>query len=119
MMRNLSMARLGLGGLALLAPRLFTRLVLGRGKADRGMSLLVRSWAVREAALGLITLHEMDADQPSERIVQLNAAVDAADAVGAIIGWPAVPRRSRFMSFLGGAGAAAVSLNFLRGARTA
>ena len=113
-MRNLSMTRLGVGALGLLAPRMFARAFFGRGSAGRGTSVLVRAWAVREVALGLITMHEMDSEEPSERVVQLNAAVDAADAVSAIIGWPAIPRRSRFATFLGGLGAAAVSGNFLR-----
>ena len=114
-MRNLSMARLGMGVLGLLAPRMFTRVVFGRGSAGRETSVLVRAWAVREVALGMITMHEMESTEPSERVVQLNAVVDATDAVGALIGWPALPRRSRLATFVGGLGTAAVSLNFLRG----
>lgn len=114
MMQNLSMARVGLGALGLLAPRMFTRLFRGRGHAGRGESVLVRTWAAREVALGLITLHTLEEETPNRRVVELNAAVDASDAVAGIIGWGATPRRSRLATVLGGLGAAAVSVNFLR-----
>lgn len=114
MMRNLSVARLGMGAAALGAPRMFTRVFLGRGVAGRTTSVLVRLWATREVALAMITLHAMEEEEPSRRVVELNAAVDAADAVTAAIGWPALPRRSRLATLVGGLGAAAVSANYLR-----
>lgn len=114
MVQNLSMARLGFGALALLAPRMFTRVWLGRGHAGRATSLLVRTWAARELALGMITLHELENESPSRRVVEVNAAVDGCDAVIGVLAWPALPRRSRLITVLGGVAAAALSANYLR-----
>lgn len=118
MIQNLSMARIGLGAFGLLMPRAFTRMFQGRGHASRGASVMVRAWAARELALGMITMHELERDAPSPRVIELNAAVDAADAVSAVIGWPAMPRRSRLFTFVGGLAAAAASVNYLRTARS-
>lgn len=118
MIQNLSMARIGLGAFGLLLPRTFLRMFQGRGHASRGNSVLVRAWATRELALGMITMHELEKDAPSPRVIEINAAVDAVDAVSAVIGWPAIPRRSRLVTFLGGLAAAGASVNYLRTARS-
>lgn len=117
LVRNLSVARVGLGAAGLLAPRMVTRTVLGRGMASRSASFLVRIWATREIALGMATLHEMDADEPSRRLVELNAAVDAVDAAAAVVAWGALPRRTRLATVVGAVAACAVSANYLRTAR--
>ena len=117
LMRNLSVARVGLGAAGLLAPRMFTRTLLGRGMAGRAASFLVRIWATREVALGMATLHEMDADEPSTRLVELNAAVDAVDGLAAVVAWGALPRRTRLATVVGAVAAAGVSANFLRATR--
>lgn len=114
---NLSMARLGFGGLALLTPRAFTRMLFGRGHAGRATSLLVRMWAAREMALGLATMHALESDdEPSRRIVEINAAVDGVDALGTVVAWPALPRRTRLTMLAGAMSAVAVSADYLRSA---
>lgn len=114
MMRNLSVSRIGFGALGLLAPRMLSRLILGRGHAGRAASFLVRMWAAREVALGMATLYEMEKDDPSPRVIELNAAVDGVDALAAVVGWPALPKRTRLATVGGALGAVAVSANYLR-----
>lgn len=114
MVRNLSMSRVAVGAAGLLAPRMASRALLGRGHAGRAASFLVRLWAAREVAVGMATLYEMEKDQPSQRVVELNAAVDGVDALAALVAWPALPRRTRLVSLAGGLGAALVSANYLR-----
>lgn len=113
-MQTLSMARVGFGLFGLLSPRMFTRFMLGRGHAARETSLFVRFWGAREIAIGMMTLHELESDKPSRRVVELNAAVDAADSLAAVIAARSLPRRTRMGVVLGGAAAALVSINYLR-----
>ncbi|MBI2170245.1 MAG: hypothetical protein HYU28_12225 [Actinobacteria bacterium] len=76
----------------------------------------MRLWASREVALGMVTLHELEEDEPSRRVIELNAAVDGADAVAAVVAWTRLPRRTRLAGVLGAVGAVAVAANYLRAA---
>ncbi len=79
---GLSIGRIVLGVVSLLAPRLAAKLMLLDSDANPQLPLVTRAFGSREIALGALTL--TSSGEARERMVQTGVAVDAADVVAGI-----------------------------------
>lgn len=115
----LSVARVGVGTVLLLAPRSMGRNWVGTVAEDRRAALVIRGFGARDLALGLGTLRALARDEPIEGWVQMAAAGDASDAVTGLIAASSVGPLRTIPTVLSATAAAALGLWTLRPDRTA
>lgn len=80
--RIMALGRLVIGITALLFPALTARLFLLKPKSNPQLSYMTRLFAIREMAVGAVTLAAPESDRTS--MVGLGIAVDGSDAVAGI-----------------------------------
>ena len=80
----LSIARVGVGTVLLLAPRRMGRNWVGSVADDPRAALVIRGFGVRDLALGLGTLRALSRNEPLNGWVQMAAFGDACDAVAGL-----------------------------------
>jgi hypothetical protein len=98
--------RIGIGTSLLVAPGLAQRVWLGPG---RRAPRLGRTLAVRDLAVGVLTLRAVARDEPVDRWLRVGAAVDAADAVGHLLAGSRLPAARRVVLAANAGGAAALA----------
>jgi hypothetical protein len=108
LVRQLSYARIAVGVSAVLAPGRVNRGWVGPIDGDRpGPKLIARTFGVRDAALGVITLRAID--DGSDRLADLlriGAVCDTVDAAATIVAFRHLPKLTRFAVLASAAGAA-------------
>jgi len=80
----LSIARVGVGTVLLLAPRRMGRNWVGSVADDPRAALVIRGFGARDLALGLGTLRALSRNEPLTGWVQMAALGDACDAVAGL-----------------------------------
>ncbi|MDQ3850232.1 MAG: hypothetical protein M3296_06425 [Actinomycetota bacterium] len=83
--RVLALARVGLGGGLLLAPRLTTAVWVGADARRSSVQVVGRALGAREVVLGGIALHTVDHPQVGPRWQRTLAAVDAVDLLATLL----------------------------------
>ena len=81
---GLALARLTIGTVSLVSPRLAARTFLLNPDTNPQLGPMTRLFGSREAALGAITL--LSSGKARQQVVQLGVAVDGADAVAGLAG---------------------------------
>ncbi|GAB3668070.1 hypothetical protein GCM10027596_38190 [Nocardioides korecus] len=81
---GLALARLTLGTVSLVSPRLAARTFLMNPGTNPQLVPMTRLFGSREAALGAITL--LSSGKARQQVVQLGVAVDGADALTGLAG---------------------------------
>ncbi|MCW2866734.1 MAG: hypothetical protein JWR20_922 [Marmoricola sp.] len=81
---GLALARLTLGTVSLVSPRLAARTFLLDPDTNPQLGPMTRLFGSREAALGAITL--LSSGKARQQVVQLGVAVDGADAFAGLAG---------------------------------
>jgi hypothetical protein len=82
----LSIARVGVGTVLLLAPRRMGRNWVGSVADDPRAALVIRGFGARDLALGLGTLRALSRNEPLTGWVQMAAVGDACDAAAGLAG---------------------------------
>jgi hypothetical protein len=80
----LSIARVGVGTVLLLAPRRMGRNWVGSVADDPRAALVIRGFGARDLVLGLGTLRALSRNEPLTGWVQMAALGDACDAVAGL-----------------------------------
>lgn len=106
--RQLSLARIGIGVVVLVMPSILVRWFAGI-EATRNAKFLARLFASREIGLGLATLDAIDRDALSARVLEANMVVDGVDGLATLVAYSRLPRLVRALGLLGAAGAVALA----------
>ena len=107
--RYLSMGRIVMGVSGVLAPRTFARNIAGPAAADPAGTFVTRSWGVRDAALGFLTLEALDRDDAGG-LLRVGVVCDAVDAAAAVLAYRHLRPRMRALVVLTAATATAVGI---------
>ena len=105
--RQLSYARIAVGATAVLFPARVNRGWIGPDGERPGAKLVSRTFGVRDAALGVITLKALD--DKSDRLpdlLKIGAACDAVDAAATAVAFRHLPKFTRFAVLASAVGAA-------------
>lgn len=107
---RLAALRTALGVGAILLPGPTGRAWIGRGAAGRDRAVLGRALGGRDVALGAgaLVAAQDGAGRPLAVWAAMGAVADAVDAVGTLVGFPALPRWRRWLVFLVSGAAAAI-----------
>jgi hypothetical protein len=97
--------RVAIGTSLLVAPGPAQRVWLGPGRRAPRIGAAL---AVRDLAVGVLTLRAVARNEPVDRWLRVGAAVDAADAVGHLLAGSRLPLGRRFVLSTNAAGAAVV-----------
>jgi hypothetical protein len=84
--RILSVMRVVIGALLIVAPGAAGRRWIGEPARDPRVKVAIRGLGARDLALGLGTLRALDRGEPARGWVQLAAVGDATDAVSGVLG---------------------------------
>jgi hypothetical protein len=95
--RLLALARIGIGGTALVAPTPMVRPWIGTGAASPDARLLARTMGGRDLALGLGALRALAvSDAEARPWMALSGMADAVDAAVTIMAFRRLPRGTRW-----------------------
>lgn len=110
LVRALSIGRVVIGGMAVLAPRRFAR--AWTGESDQGVTgpFATRSLGARDVAIGLGTLFALERGAPVKSWIQAQAVADGADALGTLANFKNMPPLRRWMSLAIAGGACALGV---------
>lgn len=84
--RILSVTRVVIGTVLIVAPGAAGRRWIGEPATDPRVKVAIRGLGVRDLALGLGTLRALDRGEPARSWVRLAAVGDATDAVSGVLG---------------------------------
>jgi hypothetical protein len=84
--RILSVARVVIGAVLVIAPGAAGRRWIGDAATDPRVKVAVRGLGARDLALGLGALRALDRGEPARGWVQLAAVGDATDAISGVLG---------------------------------
>jgi hypothetical protein len=90
--RALNVARIALGLGLVLAPRLAARAWIGDDAARPGTRVVLRAHGIRDALLGALALHTVDAPQVGPRYQAALAVADAVDFAATVAARRSLPR---------------------------
>jgi hypothetical protein len=82
---SLARCRIAIGVAAVVAPRLATRVMKGRGRSEGVAPLFVRMLGGRDVALGLGTVIALDRGKPVRGWLEGSALADAVDCVTCVL----------------------------------
>ncbi len=80
--RMLAWARIGIGSVLFLLPRISARLWTGREQATFPTSMMVRALGARDVIIGAGLAAALESGRPTSPWLQAGAAADASDALG-------------------------------------
>ena len=108
LVRQLSYARIAVGIATVLAPGRVNRGWIVAVDGERpGAKLIARTFGVRDAALGVITLKALDDDSDHlPDLLKVGAVCDAVDAAATVVAFGHLPKVTRFAVLASAAGAA-------------
>lgn len=108
--RLLALARIGIGGTALVAPTRMVRPWIGAGAESPDVRLLARTMGGRDLALGLGALRALSvSDAEARPWMALAGMADAVDAAVTIMAFRRLPRGTRWGILAATVGAAVAS----------
>ena len=106
----LAWLRIGAATAAFVAPGAVTRLWTGEDGPPTLTRTVLRSWAGREAALGIGLLMSLRHDKGVRGWLEGGALADASDALGALMSLQGLPRLRRLWLVAASAGAAVLEI---------
>ena len=104
----LAAGRVGLGGVAMVAPRVVAQPWIGERGNDPLTAVLARALGGRDLALGLGVLIASRRGQPLRGWVEAGALADAVDAAVTLAAFGRLPNRGRLLVLAAAGGAAVV-----------
>lgn len=108
--RMLGLGRVVLGGAAMIAPRLFTRVWTGETEGSTTLPMAVRGLGARDVAIGVGTVVALENDGPVAPWLEAGAVADATDAFSTLTSWRRLPAFRRLGLLALEAGAAWIAL---------
>jgi hypothetical protein len=108
--RGLAWARIGIGAMCFVAPRMTIKIWLGE-RADEPVSKIgIRGIGARDVAIGLGILHSLDNGGSPRKWLEASVMADAADAISTLGSWRDLPRWRAFCSLVAEVGAAVLGV---------
>jgi hypothetical protein len=113
--RAFGIGRVGLGAAAVLAPRLVTRMLLGKGHDAPATRMFARMLGARDIALGLGVVFALNHETPVRGWLEAGSVADSGDFLAAVLASRHLARSAAFVNGLASLGGAAYG-RYLAGA---